>query len=75
MDEEVKVVEPVLEAKALWNLPVTEIVGLMIEVRGRNRVNALLKKGWKLLHIYTLTYREDGIWRERPMAILGKLRS
>ena len=27
-----------------------------------------------LLYIYTLKYAEDGVWRERPMAILGKPR-
>jgi hypothetical protein len=43
-------------------------------MRGREEVNRLLGEGWRLLHIYTLTYEEDGVWRERPMAILGRLR-
>jgi hypothetical protein len=34
----------------------------------------MLQEGWVLLHIYTLRYPEDGVWRERPMAILGKPR-
>ncbi len=38
----------------------------------REDVNKLLKKGWVLLHIYTLKYKQNGIWRERPMAILGR---
>jgi hypothetical protein len=37
-------------------------------------VNRLLQEGWRLLHIYTLKYQEAGVWRERPMAILGKAR-
>lgn len=32
----------------------------------------MLGHGWVLLHIYTFKYREDGTWRERPMAILGR---
>jgi len=34
----------------------------------------LLKAGWRLLHIYTLRYEDNGVWRERPMAILGRLK-
>ncbi|MBI2337770.1 hypothetical protein HYU95_01170 [Candidatus Daviesbacteria bacterium] len=56
----------------LWQLEIKEITGHNIESAGREVVNGLLKKGWVLLHIYTLTYHEDGVWRERPMAILGK---
>lgn len=56
----------------LWDLDIEEIVGRNIETRGRNEVNELLQQGWVLLHIYTLKYREDGTWRERPMAILGR---
>ena len=46
----------------------------MSEVRGREEVNRLLAEGWRMLHIYTLKYQEDGVWRERPMAILGRPR-
>lgn len=56
----------------LWELGITELVGHNIEAHGRDEVNRLLKEGWILLHIYTLHYHDDGIWRERPMAILGK---
>ena len=42
---------------------------------GREEVNRLLDAGWRLLHIYTLKYEEDGLWRERPMGILGRLRN
>lgn len=58
----------------LWQLDVAEVTGHNLETRGREEVNRLLKSGWRLLHIYTLKYEEDGVWRERPMAILGKLR-
>ncbi len=57
---------------ALWQLDIAELAGHNIEARGREAVNRLLEAGWILLHIYTLKYREDGIWRERPMAILGR---
>lgn len=56
----------------LWGLQIEELTGHNIEVQGRGEVNKLLKEGWILLHIYTLRYQEDGLWRERPMAILGK---
>lgn len=59
----------------LWQLDIVELIGHNIESRGREDVNRLLEQGWRLLHIYTLRYQEDGIWRERPMAILGRPRS
>lgn len=59
---------------SLWELGITELTGHNIETAGREDVNKLLSEDWILLHIYTLKYREDGIWRERPMAILGKPR-
>lgn len=57
---------------ALWDLRIAELAGHNIEAQGREEVNKLLSKGWILLHIYTLHYKDDGIWRERPMAILGR---
>lgn len=63
------------QEKALWQLDIVELAGHNIEARGREEVNRLLSLGWLLLHIYTLRYEEDGIWRERPMAILGKPRN
>jgi hypothetical protein len=59
-------------ARALWELGISELAGHNIESHGRDEVNKLLKEGWVLLHIYTLHYHDDGIWRQRPMAILGK---
>lgn len=59
-------------AKPLWALDIVEITGHNIEARGRTEVNTLLQAGWILLHIYTLRYPEDGVWRDRPMAILGR---
>lgn len=58
----------------LWQMDIVELTGHNIESRGRQEVNRLLEAGWVLLHIYTLKYQEDGVWRERPMAILGRPR-
>jgi hypothetical protein len=58
----------------LWALGITELDGHNLEAAGREEVNKKLADGWILLHIYTLKYREDSTWRERPMAILGKPR-
>jgi hypothetical protein len=60
------------KAQELWKLDIDELEGKNLEVAGREEVNQLLSEGWTLLHIYTLKYREDGTWRERPMAILGR---
>jgi hypothetical protein len=56
----------------LWELNIGELAGHNIETEGRTKVNEMLQSGWILLHIYTLKYKEDGAWRDRPMAILGK---
>jgi FtsZ-binding cell division protein ZapB len=64
----------VLETVPLWQLNIVELTGHNLESRGREEVNRLLGSGWRLIHIYTLKYEEDGVWRERPMAILGKVR-
>jgi hypothetical protein len=63
------------ESIPLWQLDFAELTGHNLEARGREEVNRLLQAGWRLLHIYTLKYEEDGVWRERPMAILGRLRN
>jgi hypothetical protein len=60
--------------RSLWDFDFAELTGHNLESRGRKIVNRLLEDGWRLLHIYTLRYEENGVWRERPMAILGKLR-
>lgn len=62
----------VLERLPLWQLDILELTGHNLEARGREEVNRLLQEGWRLIHIYTLKYEEDGVWRERPMAILGR---
>ena len=64
-----------VEGLPLWQLNIIEVTGHNLEARGREAVNSLLKAGWRLLHIYTLKYEEDGVWRERPMGILGRLRN
>jgi hypothetical protein len=61
-----------LERLPLWQFDIVEVTGHNLEARGREEVNRLLAAGWRLLHIYTLKYHEDGVWRERPMAILGR---
>ena len=63
------------ETIPLWQLDIAEVTGHNLEARGRDEVNRLLASGWRLLHIYTLKYQEGGVWRERPMAILGRLRN
>jgi hypothetical protein len=62
------------ERVPLWQLDIGEVTGHNLETRGREEVNRLLQAGWRLLHIYTLKYREDDVWRERPMAVLGRPR-
>jgi len=64
----------VLEQLPLWQLNIVEVTGHNLEAKGREEVNRLLAAGWRLLHVYTLKYEEDGVWRERPMAILGRLK-
>jgi hypothetical protein len=64
-----------VERLPLWQLNIIEVTGHNLEARGREAVNSLLKTGWRLLHIYTLKYEEDGVCRERPMGILGRLRN
>jgi hypothetical protein len=63
-----------VEGASLWQQDIGELTGHNLEARGREQVNRLLQEGWRLLHIYTLRYQEAGVWRERPMAILGKAR-
>lgn len=63
-----------VEILPLWQLDIAELTGHNLEARGREEVNRLLAEGWRLLHIYTLKYQGDGVWRERPMAILGRPR-
>jgi FtsZ-binding cell division protein ZapB len=65
----------VVETIPLWQLDIAEVTGHNLEARGREEVNRLLGSGWRLLHIYTLKYQEEGVWRERPMAILGRMRN
>jgi hypothetical protein len=67
-------VETAAARPPLWQLDIVELTGHNIEARGREEVNELLGQGWLLLHIYTLKYNEEGVWRERPMAILGRPR-
>lgn len=68
-------VPPPAGGTPLWQLDIQELAGHNIETKGREEVNRLLSEGWILLHIYTLKYEESGVWRERPMAILGRPRA
>jgi hypothetical protein len=70
---------PVPVSRPLWELGITELTARNLETSGRREVNEMLQNGWTLLHIYTLRYPErEGprgprtIWRERPMAVLGR---
>jgi|GEM_PF-3142781 FtsZ-binding cell division protein ZapB len=65
----------VVESLPLWQLEIAELAGHSLEAKGREEVNRMQHAGWRLLHIYTLKFEEDGTWRERPMAILGQLRT
>lgn len=56
----------------LWQLRISEVQAINLETRGRKKVNELLQKGWILLHVYTVRYKDEDVWRERPMAVLGK---
>jgi len=61
-----------LKHAQLWEMGITELAGHNTEARGREELNKMLQEGWVLLHIYTLQYNDDGVWRQRPMAILGR---
>lgn len=54
-------VVPLVPSQPLWEMGISELDGHNIEAAGREEVNDMLKKGWLLLHIYTLKYREDDI--------------
>lgn len=58
----------------IWELDIEEVTGESLEAKNREEVNKLLSEGWILLHIYTLKYKEEEVWRERPMAIFGRPR-
>ncbi|CAN5652629.1 hypothetical protein BH23PAT1_BH23PAT1_3240 [soil metagenome] len=74
MAKEDETTEQIAKARSLelWELGIEELTGHNIETAGREEVNRLLAEGWILLHVYTLKYKEEEAWRERPMAILGK---
>lgn len=59
----------------LWELQIEAVETHNLEAKGKEEVNTMLSKGWVLLHVYTLKYREEDVWRERPMAILGMPRN
>ncbi len=69
---------PVPVSKPLWELGINELAARNLETSGRREVNEMLQNGWTLLHIYTLRYPERErsgpryVWRERPMAVLGR---
>lgn len=74
MSEQKETFAEIFQESPLWELEIEEIIGRNIESKGRDEVNNLMGQGWILLHIYTLRYKEDDMWRERPMAILGRPR-
>lgn len=64
---------PPAAGDGVWNLGVRELTAKSLEASTRDEVNNMLEGGWILLHLYTLKYREGGTWRERPMAVLGRV--
>ena len=48
-------------AQPLWQFDFSEVTGHNLESRGRKEVNRLLAAGWRLLHVYTLRYEENGV--------------
>ena len=67
-----KDLEQMYDGINLWDLDIAEITGHSLEAKDRDAVNQLLHEGWVLLHVYTLKYKQDSLWRQRPMGILGK---
>lgn len=63
-----------LEKLPLWELEIEEVKGMNLQAKGREDVNELLAAGWVMLNIYTIRYKDKEVWRERPMAILGRPR-
>ena len=59
-------------AAQLWQLGITELCGHNVEAHGREEVNRMLQDSWVILHIYDLHHQDNGVGRQRPMAILGK---
>ncbi len=74
MNVSVTMPRPQGDEKSLWSVGIAEVEGKNLEAKGRDEVNEMLRQGWILLHIYSLKYKEDDTWRERPMAILGRPR-
>jgi hypothetical protein len=57
---------------AIWELSIQEVEGKSLEKRGREEINEMLSKGWVILSVYTLRFKDnDDTYLERPMAILG----
>ena len=56
----------------LWELQIQAVETHSLEGKGKEEVNGLLSDGWVLLHVYTLKHREDDIWKERPLVIIGR---
>lgn len=56
---------------ALWEFEIQQIEGKSLERKGRDEINDMLLDGWIVLSVYTLRFKNDDTWLERPMAILG----
>ena len=56
---------------ALWEFEIQQVEGKSLERKGRDEINDMLLDGWIMLSVYTLRFKNDDIWLERPMAILG----
>ncbi len=69
-----EVLQMIAESLPLLLLDIVELTGHNLEARGRVEVHRVLEAGWRLLLIDQRKYHEDNVWRERPMAILGRSR-
>lgn len=58
----------------LWELGIDAVEARTLQANGREEVNKLLSEGWTLIHVYTVKYKDEDVWRERPMAIIGRPR-
>ena len=45
----------------LWQFDFSEVTGRNLESRGQKEVNRWLAGGWRLLHVCTLRYEENGV--------------
>ncbi len=57
-----------------WQLDIVELAGRNIEPPGPRGGQAATTSRVAVAPDHTLEYEEDGVWRERPTVILGRLK-